>query len=52
MFQSDINGHQIVIAAYGIIQPVEGIYAGDFNLAHIERRFELFHAFWAVTHNQ
>ena len=52
MFQADINGHQIVIAAYEIIQPVERIYTGDFDLAHIERRFELFQTFRAVTDNQ
>jgi len=52
MFQADINGHQIVIAADGIIQPVERIYAGDFNLAYVERRFEPFQAFRAVTDNQ
>ncbi len=52
MFQADINGHQIVIAACEIIQPVERIYASDFNLAYIERRFEPLQAFRAVADNQ
>jgi hypothetical protein len=49
MFQAGIDGQQIVIAACKIIQPIEKIYTGDFNLADIERRFELLHASRAVT---
>ena len=52
MIQAGIDGHQIVIAACKIIQPVERIYTGDFNLTDIERRFELLHASRAVADYQ